>query len=145
MRAGVVGGCLAYWRGGAAAKAAACSAFLRLMSPPSNLWPDPPLMRTCTPHTHPYMHTHIYMYTTRKHTHTHPRATQSVGCMFAEVLLGRPLFPGRNVVHQLELITDLLGTPAPEVIIKVRAHSRVLERYECKREPGCSSAMSAGA
>ncbi|WIA21873.1 hypothetical protein OEZ85_004249 [Tetradesmus obliquus] len=46
--------------------------------------------------------------------------TWSVGCIFAEVLLGKPLFPGRNVVHQLELITDLLGTPAPEVIAKVR-------------------------
>jgi serine/threonine protein kinase len=46
--------------------------------------------------------------------------TWSVGCIFAEVLLGKPLFPGRNVVHQLELITDLLGTPPPEVIAKVR-------------------------
>ena len=45
----------------------------------------------------------------------------SVGCIFAEILLGKPLFPGRNVVHQLELITDLLGTPAPEVIAKVRS------------------------
>ena len=36
-----------------------------------------------------------------------------------QVLLGRPLFPGKNVVNQLELITDLLGTPAPEVIAKV--------------------------
>jgi serine/threonine protein kinase len=47
--------------------------------------------------------------------------TWSVGCIFAEVLLGKPLFPGRNVVHQLELITDLLGTPPPEVIAKVCA------------------------
>lgn len=44
----------------------------------------------------------------------------SIGCIFAEVLLGKPLFPGRNVVHQLELITDLLGTPPMEVISKVR-------------------------
>lgn len=39
----------------------------------------------------------------------------SVGCIFAEILLGKPLFPGRNVVQQLELITDLLGKPDPEV------------------------------
>ena len=45
--------------------------------------------------------------------------TWSVGCIFAEVLLGKPLFPGRHVVHQLELITDILGTPPPEVIAKV--------------------------
>lgn len=43
----------------------------------------------------------------------------SIGCIFAEILLGKPLFPGRNVVHQLELITDLLGTPSSEVISKV--------------------------
>ena len=45
----------------------------------------------------------------------------SIGCIFAEILLGKPLFPGRNVVHQLELITDLLGTPAAETIEKVCA------------------------
>ena len=33
----------------------------------------------------------------------------SIGCIFAEILSGQPLFPGRNVVHQLELITDLLA------------------------------------
>lgn len=49
----------------------------------------------------------------------------SVGCIFAEVLLGKPLFPGRNVVHQLELITDQLGTPPPEVIAKVESTHQV--------------------
>ena len=44
----------------------------------------------------------------------------SIGCIFAELLSGRPLFPGRNVVHQLELITDLLGTPSAAEIAKVR-------------------------
>eukprot|EP00243_Klebsormidium_subtile_P001494 TRINITY_DN1263_c0_g1_i2.p1 TRINITY_DN1263_c0_g1~~TRINITY_DN1263_c0_g1_i2.p1 ORF type:complete len:598 (-),score=94.08 TRINITY_DN1263_c0_g1_i2:133-1926(-) len=44
----------------------------------------------------------------------------SIGCIFAEVLTGRPLFPGKNVVHQLELMTDLLGTPSAESIAKVR-------------------------
>jgi mitogen-activated protein kinase 1/3 len=33
----------------------------------------------------------------------------SIGCIFAEILSSRPLFPGKNVVHQLEIITDLLG------------------------------------
>ncbi|CAF2101422.1 unnamed protein product [Brassica napus] len=44
----------------------------------------------------------------------------SIGCIFAEVLLGKPLFPGKSVVHQLELITDLLGTPKSETIAGVR-------------------------
>ncbi|KAL8129823.1 hypothetical protein V2J09_018978 [Rumex salicifolius] len=44
----------------------------------------------------------------------------SIGCIFAEVLTGRPLFPGKSVVHQLDLMTDLLGTPSAETIAGVR-------------------------
>jgi len=43
----------------------------------------------------------------------------SIGCIFAEMLTGKPLFPGKNVVHQLDLMTDLLGTPSPESIARV--------------------------
>lgn len=43
----------------------------------------------------------------------------SIGCIFAELLTGKPLFPGKNVVHQLDIITDLLGTPSPETISRV--------------------------
>lgn len=59
-----------------------------------------------------------------------------IGCIFAEVLLGRPLLPGKNVVHQLELITDLLGTPSAEEISKVRNEKarRFLENM--KKKPG---------
>ena len=55
----------------------------------------------------------------------------SIGCIFAEILLGKPLFPGRNVVHQLELITDMLGTPAPEVIAKAGPRSRSFAILAC--------------
>ncbi|KAG2328186.1 hypothetical protein Bca52824_010914 [Brassica carinata] len=44
----------------------------------------------------------------------------SIGCIFAEVLTGKPLFPGKSISHQLDLITDLLGTPKPETISGVR-------------------------
>lgn len=44
----------------------------------------------------------------------------SIGCIFAELLTGKPLFPGKNVVHQLDLITELLGTPSAEAIARVR-------------------------
>ncbi|XAR63953.1 Mitogen-activated protein kinase [Bertholletia excelsa] len=44
----------------------------------------------------------------------------SVGCIFAEMLTGKPLFPGKNVVHQLDLMTDLLGTPPSETIARIR-------------------------
>ena len=57
---------------------------------------------------------------------------RSVGCIFGELLLQRPLFPGRDVVHMLELITDLLGTPSPEAISKVSsADLRVLDPHGC--------------
>ena len=35
----------------------------------------------------------------------------SVGCILAELLTGRPLFPGRDYGHQLDLILDVIGTP----------------------------------
>ncbi len=60
----------------------------------------------------------------------------SIGCIFAEILLGKPLFPGRNVVHQLELITDLLGTPSAEVIAK--ASCLVRGQTTFSHEEGCS-------
>ena len=45
----------------------------------------------------------------------------SIGCIFAEVIMGKPLFPGKNVVHQLDLMTDLLGTPSLDTISRVSA------------------------
>ncbi|KAK8655642.1 hypothetical protein V6N13_108215 [Hibiscus sabdariffa] len=44
----------------------------------------------------------------------------SVGCIFAELITGKPLFPGRNVVDQLDLVTDLLGTPSAETIARIK-------------------------
>jgi len=35
----------------------------------------------------------------------------SVGCIFAELLLRKPLFPGGNHIDQLKLIFNLIGTP----------------------------------
>lgn len=43
----------------------------------------------------------------------------SIGCIFSELLTGKPLFPGKNVVHQLDLMTELLGTPSAEAIARV--------------------------
>ncbi|PKU70366.1 mitogen-activated protein kinase 10 isoform X1 [Dendrobium catenatum] len=43
-----------------------------------------------------------------------------IGCIFAEVLTGKPLFPGKNVAHQLDLMTDVLGTPSLDTISRVR-------------------------
>ncbi|KAJ4459676.1 putative Extracellular signal-regulated kinase 1 [Paratrimastix pyriformis] len=38
----------------------------------------------------------------------------SVGCIFAELLSRKPLFPGKDFLHQLRLIVDVLGSPTDE-------------------------------
>ncbi|KXZ56454.1 hypothetical protein GPECTOR_1g406 [Gonium pectorale] len=43
----------------------------------------------------------------------------SIGCIFAEILQGKPLFPGKDAAGQLQLVTDLLGKPSPAVINNV--------------------------
>lgn len=40
----------------------------------------------------------------------------SAGCIFAEMLEGKPLFPGKDHVNQFSIITELLGTPPADVI-----------------------------
>lgn len=42
--------------------------------------------------------------------------TWSLGCVFAELLIGRPLFPGESSVDQLVEIIKVLGTPTREEI-----------------------------
>lgn len=43
----------------------------------------------------------------------------SVGCIFAEMLGSKVLFPGRDYVHQLNLILNILGTPSEETISRI--------------------------
>ncbi|XP_066167254.1 mitogen-activated protein kinase 11 isoform X2 [Oryza sativa Japonica Group] len=61
----------------------------------------------------------------------------SIGCIFAEVLIGKPLFPGKNVVHQLDLITDLLGTPSLDAISQALADPYFNGLAKVEREPSC--------
>jgi len=44
------------------------------------------------------------------------RAVWSLGCVAAELILGRPLFPGRDCVEQLVEIFQVLGTPTRDEI-----------------------------
>ena len=41
----------------------------------------------------------------------------SIGCIFAEMSNGRPLFPGTSENHQLSLIFRALGTPTEEIYL----------------------------
>jgi len=43
----------------------------------------------------------------------------SAGCIFAEMLEGKPLFPGKNHVDQFSIITKLLGAPPIDVMNKI--------------------------
>lgn len=51
----------------------------------------------------------------------------SIGCIFAELLDRKPLFPGKESSEQIELILTILGTPKIEDIYKEgRSNSREL-------------------
>jgi cyclin-dependent kinase 12/13 len=39
----------------------------------------------------------------------------SVGCIFAELVMGKPILPGKNEMEQVDLIFRLCGTPTEEV------------------------------
>lgn len=44
----------------------------------------------------------------------------SLGCILGEMLRGKPLFPGRSTLHQLELILQTVPPPAPEGACRAR-------------------------
>lgn len=47
----------------------------------------------------------------------------SVGCIMAELLTGRTLFPGTDHIQQLNLILEILGTPSNELMQKISSES----------------------
>ncbi|KAH9596528.1 Cyclin-dependent kinase 10, variant 2 [Schistosoma haematobium] len=60
----------------------------------------------------------------------------SAGCIMGELLLHKPLLPGKTEVHQLELIIDLLGTPNDQIwpvcssYALTCLHSRIFPNYQ---------------
>lgn len=60
----------------------------------------------------------------------------SVGCIFAELLMRKPILPGNDAQHQLELIFSLLGSPSEEDIQSI-PNPRIRERVSRmpKRKP----------
>lgn len=46
----------------------------------------------------------------------------SLGCVFAELILGKPLFPGKSGIDQLVEIIKVLGTPTKEEIFAMNPH-----------------------
>jgi len=54
----------------------------------------------------------------------------SVGCIFAELILRRPLFPGQNYLNQLQIIFDVLGTPKELDWIKTPQAKKWVQKLE---------------
>jgi len=70
--------------------------------------------------------------------------TWAVGCILAEMLLGRPLFPGTSTINQLDKIIELTGYPDEEDlkaigsqpqcwIAYLGSHAGVLTKYYLMR------------
>eukprot|EP00898_Chlorokybus_atmophyticus_P004650 jgi/Chlat1/5186/Chrsp33S05042 len=60
----------------------------------------------------------------------------SVGCIFAELLARKPLFPGKDYIHQLKLIINLIGTPSEaemEFIQSNKAKTYIRSLPVCQR------------
>jgi hypothetical protein len=64
----------------------------------------------------------------------------SVGCIFAELLGRKPLFPGKNFVHQLTLIFDVIGPPKPSEVGLYFASSTPRDASGFRRQAGPSAA-----
>lgn len=52
----------------------------------------------------------------------------SAGCIFAEMLDGKPLFPGEDHISQFLIIIDLLGTPPDDLVQTI--YSENVGRFE---------------
>ena len=61
----------------------------------------------------------------------------SMGCILAELINRKPLFPGRDYINQLNLITDVLGLPTTEDIASMSDEAKryVASMKEKKRVP----------
>lgn len=58
----------------------------------------------------------------------------AVGCILAEMYLGRPLFPGQHYIEQLTLIFSILGSPSQEDMAEIR-NVRAREYLENQVQP----------
>uniref|UniRef100_A0A2K6FTR2 mitogen-activated protein kinase n=1 Tax=Propithecus coquereli TaxID=379532 RepID=A0A2K6FTR2_PROCO len=63
--------------------------------------------------------------TYRKFEHKITIDIWSVGCIMAELLTGRTLFPGTDHIDQLKLILRLVGTPGAELLKKISSENYI--------------------
>ncbi|CAL1527778.1 unnamed protein product [Lymnaea stagnalis] len=60
----------------------------------------------------------------------------SVGCVFFEILSLHPLFPGSNEVDQISKIHDVMGTPDPAVLNKLKKSKGINFNFPPKKGTG---------
>jgi serine/threonine protein kinase len=59
----------------------------------------------------------------------------SMGLIFAELVLGRPLLPGKDYLSQLSMVLSLLGTPSAEDAKHLSEQAMKFIAAQPKREP----------
>ncbi|KAM7261084.1 hypothetical protein ACFE04_026559 [Oxalis oulophora] len=74
----------------------------------------------------------------------------SVGCILGEIMTREPLFPGKDYVHQLRLITELIGSPDDASLgflrsNNARRYARQLPQYRKQNFAARFPNMSPGA
>uniref|UniRef100_A0A4W4FPS5 mitogen-activated protein kinase n=1 Tax=Electrophorus electricus TaxID=8005 RepID=A0A4W4FPS5_ELEEL len=67
----------------------------------------------------------------------------SVGCIMAEMLMGRPLFKGNDHLDQLTEIMKITGTPTQEFISKLQSQDKDLQSIMPNINPQAISALEA--
>ncbi|RAH47861.1 mitogen-activated protein kinase mpkC [Aspergillus brunneoviolaceus CBS 621.78] len=70
----------------------------------------------------------------------------SAGCIVAEMLRGKPLFPGKDHINQFFLITEALGSPPDEVIQRISTKTTLqIVQSLGKRKPPVWASLFPGA
>ena len=61
----------------------------------------------------------------------------SVGCIIAELLMGRPIFPGESTLNQMEKIAEFTGIPSQENInsLKSEVAENLINQLNIKKKP----------
>ena len=60
----------------------------------------------------------------------------SLGCVFFEILSLHPLFPGSNELDQISKIHDILGTPTPALLARIRKNAPTKFNFPSKTGTG---------
>ncbi len=68
-----------------------------------------------------------------------------VGCVFFEIMSLFPLFPGTNELDQIQKIHNILGTPPPELLAKMKKRSQHMDFNFPAKVRGAGGGGGAGA